>query len=587
MRFGARTIRRDLLLVLGLASLLTLGSTLFGLLLIRRSTRLVEQVFADYLALSQCSEQVLMAQSDATGCMSRALTLEGPDAAQELAVLRARFVARAHRSSTFVNAMIWGSESEAFARGAAGTLAAAWHAQGGEQVPVVRPAPPVLRQLAGLSDIYFAAFARRVVLVLETCERELAAQGTPPDPAATRAVLEPAIREAYGFRRLSTDMLQQVVQRVHGDLREAAAGVRRAQDLAAALLLAVSLLAGAISVGFGWVFATVSIVRPLERLRAGTAVVGAGDLGYRVGTTAPDEVGQLSRAFDAMVANLRSVMARRDDLDREVAQRQRAEADLVRALDDLKRSNTDLEQFAYAASHDLQEPLRKISAFGSLLEKENGPQLTGSGQQYVGSMCRAAQRMQNLINALLMYSRITTRGKEFVEVCLDDVLAEVMVDLELRLRETGGTVAAGPLPRLDADPTQMRQLLQNLIANALKFRRPDTPPRVEVREVAAGEVLPDAAGCPPPGPECCRLVVRDNGIGFEPRYAERIFGVFQRLHPQHEYEGSGIGLSLCRRIAERHGGTIRAFSRPGVGSTFVVDLRRQAQVTSASDPGPG
>lgn len=584
MRLGARTIRRDLLLVLGLTSFLALASTLFGLLLIRRNTRLVEQVFADYLALSRCSEQVLVAQSEATGCMSRALSLRGPEGAVEIAGLRSRFVASAHRASTFLNAMIWGSESEAFARGAGGALAAAWHAQGAGQAPVVQPAPPALRQLAGLSDIYYAAFARRVLQVLDTCGSALASEGTVPDPTAARGALEPSIREAYEFRRLSTEMLQEVVQRVHGDLRAAAADVRRAQNLAAGLLLTVSLLAGAISVGFGWVFATVSIVRPLERLRAGTAVVGAGDLDYRVGTTAPDEIGQLSRAFDAMVENLQSVMARRDDLDREVAQRQRAEADLVRALDDLKRSNTDLEQFAYAASHDLQEPLRKISAFGSLLEKENGPELTGSGPLYVASMCKAAVRMQNLINALLMYSRVTTRGKEFVQVDLNEVLAEVLTDLEWRLRETGGTVTAGPLPRLDADPTQMRQLLQNLVANALKFRRPDTAPQVEVREVASGEVLPDAADCPPPKTECCRLVVRDNGIGFEPRYAERIFGVFQRLHPQHQYEGSGIGLSLCRRIAERHGGTIRAFSRPGVGSAFVVDLRRQA--TSASGPGP-
>lgn len=566
MRFGARTIRRDLLLLLGLASTLTLGSMLLGLTLMRRNSRLVQQVFADYLALSQCSEQVLVAQSEATGCMSRALSLRGPEAGREIAALRERFQESTRRSSTFINAMIWGSETEAFARASGGSLAAAWRAQGGRQVPVVRPAPPDLRQLAALSDIYFAAFSRRVLGVLDRCAERLAAPDTAP-AAASAAEIETLIEEAYVFRQLSTAMLHQSVQRVHADLRAAAATVGRAQDQAGALLLGVSLLAGALSLGVGWVFATVSIVRPLERLRAGAAAIGAGDLAYRVGTAAPDEIGQLSRAFDAMAENLKSVMARRDELDREVAQRQRAEADLVRVLDELKRSNAELEQFAYVASHDLQEPLRKVSAFGDLLAEECRNVLNDEARDYLERMMNAAKRMQTLINDLLALSRVSTRARPFVPVDLNKTMAEVVSDLEPRIAAAAAQVTIGPLPTLAADPTQMHQLFQNLIGNAIKFSRPGEPPRVKV------SVAPAEAAATQPGTEAeCCIIVEDNGIGFEAKFAERIFGIFQRLHNRTAYEGTGIGLAVCRKIVTRHGGTITARSTPGIGTQFLVRL---------------
>ncbi len=569
MKFGARTIRRDLLLVLGLASGLTLATAFFGLTLIRGNTRLVEAVFARYLALSRCCEQVLIAQSESTGCMSRALSLNDRAAAGEVASLKRRFEDSARRSTTFINAMIWGSESEAFARAEGGALAATWQVQGGLDTPVVQTAPAPLRQLAGLADIYYAAYARRVIRVLDSCERTLTAPVPTNEELSERAQLGSLITEAYAYRRLSTEMLQEVVRSVHADLQAAAADATRAQNVAAVALVAVSLLTGAVSLGFGWIFATLNVVRPLERLRAGAAVIGAGDLAHRVGTAAPDEIGQLGRSFDSMVDNLRAVMARRDDLNCEIEQRKQAEEERGKALAELRRSNADLEQFAYAASHDLQEPLRKVIAFGSLLEREYATQLEGSGQQYVATMCKAARRMQHLISALLAYSRIATRGGEFVPVNLNGVLTEVLADLEVLLRETGGTVTATPLPQVDADPTQMRQLLQNLVANALKFHRENVPPLVRVYEEA-----PNAAGCPPLAPGHCRLVVQDNGIGFDQRYAERIFGVFQRLHGQHEYEGSGIGLAICRRIAERHAGTIQASSQPGAGATFRVDFPR-------------
>jgi signal transduction histidine kinase len=233
----------------------------------------------------------------------------------------------------------------------------------------------------------------------------------------------------------------------------------------------------------------------------------------------------------------------------------------------LRRSNQELESFASIASHDLQEPLRKIEAFGDRLRQRYHSALGDDGQMYVERMQSAVKRMRALINDLLDYSRVTTKARPFTAVNLSDVLSGVLVDLQMRLESTGGTVETGPLPTIDADATQMRQLFQNLIANALKFHRPDVPPRITItaREVAGGREQQ-------PGERRVELRVADNGIGFEMKYAERIFGIFQRLHTRAEYEGTGIGLATCRKIVERHGGTITALSAPGEGATFIIEL---------------
>ncbi len=230
---------------------------------------------------------------------------------------------------------------------------------------------------------------------------------------------------------------------------------------------------------------------------------------------------------------------------------------------ELQRSNQELQDFAYVASHDLQEPLRKIQAFGNLLEDEYGPVLD-EGKTYLDRMRNAASRMQVLINDLLMFSRINSRALPFSQVDLNVIGHEVVIDLEAVLQETRGTVEINALPIIEADPLQMRQLLQNLIGNALKFHRPDVPPCVSV----SAELRVD----PQTSDEQCVLAVQDNGIGFDEKYLDRIFTVFQRLHNRGEYEGTGIGLAVVRKIVERHGGTITARSTIGQGSTFLVTL---------------
>jgi signal transduction histidine kinase len=255
-------------------------------------------------------------------------------------------------------------------------------------------------------------------------------------------------------------------------------------------------------------------------------------------------------------------------LEQRVAERTVDAEDRAR---ELARSNAELEQFSSVASHDLQEPLRKIRMFGDRLKETLGDSLAEEPAADLERMRSAAARMQRLIGDLLDFSRVTHRGKEFEPVDLQRVASEVVSDLEARIVELEATVDVGELPTIDADETQMRQLLQNLIGNALKFHRDDEAPHVKVAsQVIAGQ----AARFPGEAVAGDRVVitVEDNGIGFDEKHVERIFGPFERLHGRSAYEGTGIGLSIARKIAWRHGGHIEASSRGSSGATFTVTL---------------
>ena len=254
---------------------------------------------------------------------------------------------------------------------------------------------------------------------------------------------------------------------------------------------------------------------------------------------------------------------------KDITERKAQEHELQSIVIKLEQSNRELQDFAHIASHDLQEPLRKIMAFGDRLNSKFSDTLDDQGQDYLRRMRNAAERMQGLIQGLLMYSRVTTKAKPFVPVDLSLVTRDVLSDLEVRIQETGGKIETENLPAVSADPLQMRQLFQNLIGNALKFNKANEPPVVKISCHPVNSNSTDNIGS---GKELYEITVEDNGIGFDEQYTSRIFGVFQRLHGRNEYEGSGIGLSICRKIVHRHGGNITAKSSPGQGAKFVITL---------------
>ena len=257
---------------------------------------------------------------------------------------------------------------------------------------------------------------------------------------------------------------------------------------------------------------------------------------------------------------------------RDITQQNRAEEALRKSNEKLRqfatqleRSNRELQDFAYVTSHYLQEPLRKIVVFGEQLKESNAGKFGPESLDYLDRMQEAAARMQTLINDLLAFSRIITKAQPFTPVNLAEVASDVVEDLEGRIEQVKGRVEVGTLPVIEAEPLQMRQLLQNLIGNALKFRRPDEPPVVKV----GAQIIPDPDT---PEKQLCRLTVSDNCIGFDEKYLDRIFNVFQRLHNRNEYEGTGMGLAIVKKIALYHGGDITAKSKPGEGSTFILTV---------------
>ena len=288
---------------------------------------------------------------------------------------------------------------------------------------------------------------------------------------------------------------------------------------------------------------------------------------------------ELNETLEARVTERTAALERANRrLRAEVSERARAERALERTNSALVQSNRELQDFAYVASHDLQEPLRKIGSFAGLLKTEYAEALDETARFYIDRMQHGAERMSQLIHDLLSFSRIATRGAAFREVDLNDTLRGVLSDLDMQITETGATIEVDDLPVLDADPTQMRQLFQNLISNALKFRKSGAPPQISVSVESGetdGEIHRD-------GLATCRISVRDDGIGFDEKYLDKVFSPFQRLHAQSEYPGTGMGLAICRRIVERHHGTITAQSAPGKGATFIVELPLRQAAEEAS-----
>lgn len=248
---------------------------------------------------------------------------------------------------------------------------------------------------------------------------------------------------------------------------------------------------------------------------------------------------------------------------RDVTEIRRLSRELKENNAELKRSNEDLEHFAYVASHDLQEPLRMVGGYTQLLARRYGDKLDQDAQEYIHYAVEGVKRMQTLISDLLTYSRLSTRPKSFVPVDMNLLLRQVLANLDRTIHEEHAQVHVENLPKVQGDGVQLAQVLQNLISNAIKFRRDGTPPLIRIKGHKQGKTA--------------FLQVEDNGIGIESSYLDRIFVLFQRLHTRDQYPGTGIGLAICKKIIERHGGEIHVISQPGQGTTFSFTLPAESE----------
>jgi signal transduction histidine kinase len=289
------------------------------------------------------------------------------------------------------------------------------------------------------------------------------------------------------------------------------------------------------------------LLRSLAALHEGTAALGRGHLTHKLHITGHDEFTDLAGTLNAMAEQLHT----------DILQRQYAQAQLQQYAQELTRSNADLEQFAYVASHDLQEPLRAVVGFLQLLQQNYQGRFEARADEFIRHAVEGGMRMQMLIDGLLTYARVGPQDAAFTPTDCTVVLTQVLANLKVALEESGAVVTHAPLPTVLADPTQLLQLFQNLLSNALKFRAA-APSTVHISAERQEDTW--------------RFAVRDNGIGIEPQYVGRIFAIFQRLHTRSRYPGTGIGLALCKKIVERHGGRIWVESVLGQGATFFFTL---------------
>ncbi len=348
----------------------------------------------------------------------------------------------------------------------------------------------------------------------------------------------PAITDVMAHKTVSTslettgkarfDALRAAIGRLSGQISaERSTALQRLHSATAMVIIvavtgAVALIAGAAA---AWGGLTSWVTRPLGALGDEAQAIASGDIHHPLRVTGPKEVMELAADVEAMRRQLLHILQ-----------------DLSFKANELERSNRELEQFAYVASHDLQEPLRKVASFCQMLESRYSGQLDERGHQYIAYAVDGAKRMQALINELLTFSRVGQPGTVREQVDLNEVAHQAVDALDATIADTEAQVLVADLPTVTGDPTLLTQLFQNLIANSIKFRRVDEPPVVRIDVARSGRQW--------------QFSCQDNGIGIAPAYAERVFVIFQRLHPREAYPGTGIGLALCRKIVDFHGGQI-------------------------------
>ena len=377
-----------------------------------------------------------------------------------------------------------------------------------------------------------------------TVAEPIIAQVRAGDPAAFEAAGSEAAKDAFDRIRVASKSLTDAIDDQR--LESRAARERAFNYVFIAIGIGAVLLLFA--AGMLWRGLRRSVLLPIDDLGAQTRVVAEGSLARQIVLGGPTEIVDLGRDVDIMRARLAA----------QIEGIERARLRLQQRGAELARSNADLEQFAYVASHDLSEPLRKVTNFCQLLERQYADQLDDKARQYIGFMVDGAKRMQILINDLLEFSRVGRSTEGFVQVDLNQALARALTNLEVTISSTGAQVVQDRLPTLPGDPTLLTALFQNLVGNAIKYRSPERACRILISTEQNAET--------------CRITIDDNGIGIEAEYAERIFTIFQRLHLRDEYGGTGIGLALCRKIVDFHRGRIWLAQKTDPGARFQFTL---------------
>ena len=374
-------------------------------------------------------------------------------------------------------------------------------------------------------------------------------------------------RKHLAFRELQEliNLLEENNKRIANKVKTESQALARNTQL---IMFAVVVAAFLVSIILGLTIAR-SISKPVTKLAQTTQAIAQGDFSLRVDIATDDEIGELAASFNEMAAKLKESYAHLEQkvkertaeltsantkLEEEITERKHAE-------EALEISNRELTDFVFIASHDLREPLRKISSFGEMLEDSLEGKLKGDDKENLEFMVDGANRMTEMIEGLVLYSRVSTKEAPFKMLDLNEIVKQVQeLELAVMLEETGGTIEVPqPLPRVEGNLIQIRQLLQNLIANGIRYREDEVRPRIVIR---AKQIDNDKV----------RIEVQDNGIGVKQEYHNEIFTMFRRLHSRQKYEGAGIGLAVCRKIVDRHGGQIGVDSKEGEGSTFWFTL---------------
>lgn len=545
--------------------LIIVVSGIVGVVQIKNST---DAIHEDFLPVQESAFRASALLNDGGHIMGDALlSVDEPELYDSVRGYEGQFKQTMISFDMYIKALAWGSESEAFLSSSGGLTSAQWNNAGLDEKLVVKQAPPEVRKLASTADLYYVGFAHNGLKSISSHRKalrlELADQMDEAEKAHEEAKRYREQSERY--ERLTGNTLDEIDIKVNQFVSELRADIENTQRIVISSLGVLSIILLGLFITFSRIFSRKAIVGPIELLTQGAQAIGRGEFETRINITTNDELQVLGDSFNQMTEYLnesRIELVKANEESRATAK-------------ELERSNRELQDFAFVAAHDLQEPLRKIRTFSDRLNKKYSEIIDEKGRDYLSLMDDASVRMGVLIADLLAYSRVTTKAQPFEEVDLDRISKEVVNDLEVRLEQVSGRVEIGELPTILADPTQMRQLIQNLIGNALKFHRADEPPVVKVNTRhlnGSSNGYSSGANMTHPVDDLFQITVEDNGIGFDQEYKEQIFTIFQRLHNREEYEGTGIGLAICRKIVERHGGTIAAESIPSEGTTFVINL---------------